>query len=760
MTTRTLAPARATWTLQNATARITIEKKTGWIRGAEWKAKKLDLFKQVRGGIPGYIGGLRVYDEHDRAWYSDYETPFTVSGARCRGNTVTLTKQFRGAAFALTVTYIMDRDGLNWKVRAVKKNAGAADRSLRVYFSFPLIAGWDFWAPCNNGERHCDGMTPFEHMYTQIPYVSESEIILPMVSHYNRALGVGYSMVDPIDKNVPAAKFGFDNLNKCYNWGAMRKDWRDAPVLEGCNYAIGLVGKRPMETEMFLFFHEGDWRPGVGMVYRRWQSFFDPFNDAIYEREGVFQCGGIQNADYIPQMRAMGVKTLEVHGHFQDYCDYFQSGKDRWMHIRHKEGLRRKIIEDLKLDAMGREERMAFEKAHPIHDLIEKFIAGHTEAEIAKKLGVTVKELYHTRADIKRRLKALAAAGISCHWYFNYTDGYRYRVERDWPDAICRDEEGEPIPSGWYMCHNMNADPRWSFGKFSFESARKIFKEYPTLDGFFLDCFRHYEIDFAHDDGVTVVNGKPCYSVNRSYDDIERLIKTKIMKPRNLTSFANKPNSIRSMRYVDGQLLEGNGDQYEEKFFWASIASPLFFMWTRSDASLGEFLRRAVWHGCWPREAEYTDANIRFYQKYLPLYAQFRRRVLCFEPDPMRIPAGSRGKLYTVKDGYVAGIINLSVNDSDKVKWGKRPWALFRVAQGCNVSRVGLMFPGDKKMRKVHFKFDGTFIAVPMDGYTNCAVVKLFVTGKAKKKIGVDTFTSKPRMCGDPDSAFEDVSER
>ena len=63
-------------------------------------------------------------------------------------------------------------------------------------------------------------------------------------------------------------------------------------------------------------------------------------------------------------------------------------------------------------------------------------------------------------------------------------------------------------------------------------------------------------------------------------------------------------------------------------------------------------------------------------------------------------------------------------------------------------------------MRDVKFKFDGTFIAVPLAEYRNCAVVKLFVTGSTGKKIGTDIFQMRGRMCADPDSAFEDISER
>lgn len=752
----------ALWTLSNKVASVDIEKKTGFIRGCRWRGTDIDLFEQVRGGIPGYIGGLRIYDERDRKWYSDYETPFTVSKATMKGKKVSLLKQFKGAPFRIEVIFEMGKDGLRWEVNAEKTKAKVADRSLRIYFNTPLIAGWDVWAPCYFGEVTFDGMTPFEFMYTQIPYVSKQEIVLPMTSHFNRNLDVGYSVVLPIDANVPAAKFAFNNAEKCFNWGSMHKNPADVPVLETITYYIGLVGNRPMHTEAMLLFHEGDWRPGLGTVYRRWKPFFDPFNDAIYDREGVFICGGVQNADNVKQLVDHGVKTMEVHGHFNDYCDYYQDGKDRWLKIGHKEGLRRKLMEKEGKDSRAKgAARHQAEKATSIEEQVENYLDSHSDQELAEFLGVPKKELFHTRKDIKRRLQKLTDAGIDCHWYFNYTDGYRPRVEKEWPDSISRDEDGNPIPSGWYMCHNMNADPRWSFGKFTYDSAQKIFDEYPMLKGFFLDCFRHYEIDFAHDDGVTVVNGKPAYSMNHSYDDIERLIKTKIMKPRNLTAFANKPMSIRSMRYCDGQLLEGDGDQYEEKFFWACIAMPMFFMWTRTTFELEECLRRAVLHGCFPRNpGKFTRQTAKLYQRYLPLYREFHRRVLCFEPDPMRAPEGSRGKFYTVPDGYIASVVNLSIHDEDKHIYGKKNYALFRVERGHDVSKVGVMLPGDKEMQSVPFKFDGTFIAVPLDRYKNCAVIKLFVTEKTGKKIGKDTFAQRPRMCGDPDSAFEDISVR
>lgn len=579
-----------------------------------------------------------------------------------------------------------------------------ARRSLCVHFAFPLIAGWGVWALCKWGEQAFDGMTLFEFMYTQIPYVSDQEIILPMVSNFNRERDVGYSMVEPIDANVPAAKFVFNNGDRCFNWGSMVKDPRTVPMLEAVNYYVGLVGDRTMRTKVMLFFHEGDWRPGLGQVYRRWQRFFDPYNEAIHDRTGVFTCSTVYDAERLPQLVAQAVKTFEVHGHFEDYGDYYLAGRDRWWSISVKEALGRAFLQ----------QAAAGERADRA---VNAYLATHTEAEI--------------------------------------------RAEKTWPDAIARDEDGQPIPSGWYMCHVMNADPRWSFGCFALASARKIAAAYPSLQGFFLDCFRHYEIDFSHDDGVTVVNGKPCFSMNYSYDAIQRTLATRILRPKNLTCFANKPVSVRSMRYCDGQLLEGNGDQYEEKFFWASIAMPLYYMWTRHDAPLDEFLSRAVLHGAYPRSADDAPETIDAYRRYLPLYAAFARRTLCFEPDPLRVPDGSRGKLFVLPDGsYFDGIVNLHVADADHVRWHKRPYAFFRVQHGHDTRRIELRYPRDTQWRRAPFKFDGTFLAVPLPEYTNCAVVRLAVTGKSGRPIGPDRFHQRARMCDDPDAAFEDLKCR
>ncbi len=751
---------KTTARIQNPDAHIDIDTRTGLIRSLVFRNKKVDLFAQTRQNIPGYACGLRVYDELDQREYDDLASPSTIRDLKAGRNSVTFTRQYKDAPFALQVTMKMDKDAFHWEVQATKKNKKVADRSLRVYFTMPLIAGWNVWAPCLSGERLFDGMTPFAHPHLQVSYVSPDDIVMPMVSHYSKDLDVGYSMMEPMDAAVPAAKFQFLN-ERCFTWGCMEKPLEKVPLLEGCNYYIGLVGDRPMSTKVMMMFHEGDWRPGVGKVFKRWEAWFRPPNPKMYEHEGIFAGTGMGNLSQ--RMRSGGdfgelqipawvrgkVKTFECHIHFEYYCDYFQHGKDRWIDLTAYEHLYRKWG-----SKHTAQEVYDWVQSHTPQEILAELEGKKPEDYTAEQAEAAV---YTTRDEIKQRVDALADAGIAPFWYFNYTDGFRPIVEKRWPDALSKNEDGSITPSGWMMCHNLNSDPKYSFGKFQVESAKRIVKEYPRIAGFFLDCFRHFEVEFGHDDGVTVCNNKPAYSINFSYDAVEPKVK-KILHKHDMCTFCNKPQSIRTMRWVDGMMLEGNGDIPEEKYFWTCLAKPMVFLWTSNENSDDENCRRSVLHACFPKFEKSEEAICRR-ERYMPMYEAFRRRVFCFEPDPMRVPKGCRGKLYTVGDDYVASIVNLNVDEGMKVSYAKAPHVMLRVQRGHDVGKVGVMLPGEAEFREVPFKFNGTFIAVPLEGFNNCAVVKLFVTKKTGRKIGDERFRGSVDSCGDPDSSFDVKNE-
>jgi hypothetical protein len=215
-------PQKATTVrIQNPDAYMDIDTKTGLIRSLVFKKKKVDLFAQRRQNIPPYAAGLRIYDELDQRLYDDLTSPSTVRDVKTDKGGLSFTRQYKDAPFAVKVTMRMDKDAFHWEVTASKKSRKVADRSLRVYFTMPLIAGWHVWGPCHAGEFLFDGMTPFAFTHLQVSYVSPYDICMPMVSHFSKQLDVGYSMMEPMDALVPAAKFQFLN-DRAFTWAAWK----------------------------------------------------------------------------------------------------------------------------------------------------------------------------------------------------------------------------------------------------------------------------------------------------------------------------------------------------------------------------------------------------------------------------------------------------------------------------------------------------------------------------------------------------------
>ena len=65
--------------IENSKATIGIESATGLIKSLVFKKTGTDLFQQLNQGIPGYIGGIEVYDELAGTVYSDWTNEFDVS---------------------------------------------------------------------------------------------------------------------------------------------------------------------------------------------------------------------------------------------------------------------------------------------------------------------------------------------------------------------------------------------------------------------------------------------------------------------------------------------------------------------------------------------------------------------------------------------------------------------------------------------------------------------------------------------------------
>jgi len=712
-------------TIENGKARVGVDEATGWIRSLVWKRRKVDLFGQTRRPIEGYIGGIRVFDEVARKWYDDFDQKFQVRWINkgTRGKRLIFEKRFKGAPFAVRISLSLEKPYLQWDAELRQDARRKGNRQVKVVFFLPMIAGWKVWAPAVRTPFDFDGMSSFEYMYNQGPYVGEKEVVVPVLSHYSAPLDVGYTVCDYMERNIPASKFQFANGRTHFNWSQYFSvpNWEDYPYLEIVHSYIGMRGAKPCTTGVQVFFHEGDWRPGMGQVVKRYKEFFFPRVDAIWDRAGVYTCGSVNTAFELERSLPLGLKYLEVHSHFPWYGNYFPA-ESEWSTITELEGKRTgRFQPDAEFEKLNQEK-------------------------------------------IAERLKILKQAGVSPYWYMNYSDGFEDEVERRWPESIAKQEDGNYARSGWRYCHLMNPDPSLPFGRHILQNAKDALERYPDLDGFFLDCFRHFEFDFAHDDGVTLANNKSVYNISWGLGRLQEEV-SKLLRKRNKDCFANKPRTIWTMRWVDGVLLEGQGDAAEAKWFWTCVAKPIFYLWGALEKPLEEYLKRCVILGGWPklpsgnwleddREFEFQK---RLYDAYNPLYEHFRRRVVCFEPDPIHFSDGLYGQLYTRPDGgYVAGVMTdwTSVFDEGGRKV-VAPYVAFRLKKADELGTVQVHYAGRSEPQTVdYYRTEDGMLVVDMPEFKTAAVV-ILKPGSDSRNLGTKQLRDTHDYCGDPTSAFE-----
>ena len=108
----------------------------------------------------------------------------------------------------------------------------------------------------------------------------------------------------------------------------------------------------------------------------------------------------------------------------------------------------------------------------------------------------------------------------------------------------------------------MNADPSSGFGKHMIAQAEQMVEAYPEIGGFFWDVYgRSYMFDFAHDDGITMVNNKPAYYPGFMYQRMMEEYIGPLLRSKGMCITANKPTTIVHCKGLDGIMArERNPD--------------------------------------------------------------------------------------------------------------------------------------------------------------------------------------------------------
>ncbi|HSB16335.1 MAG TPA: hypothetical protein VLE22_17910 [Bryobacteraceae bacterium] len=638
------------WVAANEGLEIAVDKNTGAIRRLLDRTSNEDYCNQkVSGAVPARefevgerVAGITLYDELANREFSDLAENATVTAARSgnAGGSVSLSvdKTFPGADFTVTETFTLSADHLRWDVR-LKKTQGK-DRTVRVIQFAPLPLGrYRGWAPISDSIP-MKPYTPWAIEYGQSVSGAVGEARwrtnIPMVVFYSRENKRAISFASAFE--VPAVRVRFLNNTGAtadFHWNSRHYPMRERPYLQVSNEYLGLRDNRNIETSLLISVHPSDWRPALGWVYERYRKYFDAdpkFDkwDGVYASQGELLKDALTENDrrkIVEGRRDRGVKWEEQHGHFPWY------------------GL---MI--------------------PKPDVETWVCDSHLPRE----------QTTLSRDKIRRHHRRNLEFGIGTFIYYNITEAEYWYAEKEFPESIARDESDRPVGAfraaeypDKRACYLMNADPVSPFGQHMIRQAKELVEAYPDLAGFFWDVYgRSYMFDFAHDDGITMVNNKPAYYPLFMYERMMRDHVGPLLRSKGMTFTANKPTTITACEGLDGimvientpeeetphwiaaqsflglnrhmMMLDGASGTHAELFFQDCLRYGLFY----SDLGATDEKRR-------PLPPEQVARNKEIEKIYAPFIQRLKGKKWIFHPEALELPENTDGNIFRLPDGSV-----------------------------------------------------------------------------------------------------------
>ncbi len=628
--------------------------------------------------------GVAVYDLATKKTYRPGCKESSVVEVTAQSNSARVVQKINVGSELLTLstTYTLAGAELCW--RATLTGSGSGNRSYRILQELPVPDGWSMWKQttpelANFGQE----MRPFSLWYVRAPEGHDkfdnqwprTDLTIPQVTLIDEARDLGITLAHPVDDRKPSS--GFITVQRPDG------SW----AVQAVTALVGLRGSKPLEVTGYMVAHRGCYRPGLEWTFNKWPEYFLP-DPAVYKKKGIFATGipSVGERDPDGKFRFEGYGQydayfMEIHMHFPFYGLYYPDKGDP----------------DVWPDVWGAERN----------------------APMDSTLNL---------ARINRSMKNLTDNGFYPFYYFGINDGYPALAAQRWAGAVAGRTDGSEALSGWrgggIEYRNMNPDTSWAFGRDLVRQLDSVLENVKPISGLFFDTVHHNDLDFAHDDGVTLVylDGRsvPAYCINFGYDFFLRHLSDK-MRPRGMHLFINGPQAIRNGVGVDAVMLEGRGDyEMQNRRFLSCLSRPLYWLAPGAhDIRREIILQRCLLFGAFTHNppSAYADGFLNVskdkqhleydrmqFDAYVPLHEMLRGRTLCFEPDPVDVPAGCRAELFTLPDGnYALSLINENMSVFDPYS-SSRPELSLRLERGISTAKI--FTPLDHEGKKLELEQD------------------------------------------------------
>ena len=671
------------WIFENRQVQHKISR-NGLITSFVIKKKKLNLFDQeAEPAVSRQIAYVKIFDELKNQWYSDADTKMKIVKAGVKDNALSIVKRYSGADFTTETIFSLDDDHLRWDV-ILHKESGK-DRSMRICFCHPVWGyTWQVWAPTHGTPFPVGAVDAFYFSYPGRCEGRSTSIAIPCLALLNEKKDVGFTFLEPFEMKKPCVDFvykemepeeGFDNY--CIH-NTLRKEMAKGPHLEIQNRYLGLRTGRDARASLLIKTHEGDWRAGMGWIVNKYKEYFFPQEKTINDVDATFFCGSPwHGVSTIKKLKKIGVQTIELHNWFPFYGVYYPEKKS-W-------------------DGIGK-------------------IEGHKYVKM-------------THRKVNDHIEFLHKQGMSVFIYYNTREAYIDYVKDRFLQSMIKMENGQYLPT-WMKCYYGNPDPQLPWGKHCIEQARKMLRGYPRTDGFFWDGFGRMFFDFAHDDGITMVNNKPCYCLPFAYDKIGELV-CDMIHEEGMAVYGNKPATVEVQKHLDGIMVESPKVHFLAKEAFLAIGKPIVFLCNNienPEMNLQYCLKYKALPFVLPYApgaiSGFKNQDIGLFRAYLPLFKLLRGASWVLTPHALKLPDGVDGNIFKRADGtYLISLLPVRKSAFDEGDSAKSLDIIVRLKEASSIKHVYLITVENKGKRKLRFDRKGRKLTIHVSGHAAASMI-------------------------------------
>jgi hypothetical protein len=518
--------------------------------------------------------------------------------------------------------------------------------------------------------------TAAEDMPTTVKNATAGRIIyrrdtfLPIITLYDPTRDLGISFIAPFEIAKPNLTFSIEQEKLIISY-----------------YHLKSTNTRNAKVALMLVPHEGDWRPGLAFLTDEYPEYFYPAVESNVINEGLFYLSfPFKKETNIKEMRNRNVKWVELTGYFPFYGLYVPKAAE-WG-----------IILDSDDVTLSHWERGAGEKRNS-HEQLKSII------------------------DLWQRY------GIHVYQYFQSFEAWHQFAQKYYASDIARDASGQPIRA-WPYTNLMNPDPQNEWGKYIIDQAEAILKKYHQIDGIFYDRMDYKDFDFAHSDGITMLNNKPAYMLGFAQERINEILFDLVHK-NNKGIWGNGPTSIEVCKNLDGIMAERKLD-YLYKIQYLGCARPIIFLpYDSSPRDTEDKLKHSLLCGAFPSTTYGGDECKYLEEKHAPLFELIRAKKWVLTANPLDTIPGNRRNIFRTPDGdYVVVVVNLNKSQLMPHPFEYKLLITVNVPDAYSINYAHILSGDLQGVNLVNFSRTGSKISIVLPQHLSSSVLYLTKTKK------------------------------